>query len=249
MSLLRLLPLLGLVAWAGTALGQEVGLPRDGAAAAGSWDLSLDGSFRRCGLTLAAEAGPVGQAVRFPAGCRRALPLVNGVLGWRYEDGAIQFLDRDGRAVLDFAVPEASGTLSAEAPTGERYNLTLTSARSAPETPTLTPAALTAPPTPREAWAGIPASAAAVAGLYTLDRFVEKDVCRLVLGADSVQVQEGCRDPGLAIFDPAAWHYETGRLTLTARRGHSVALIPVGDGRWRRDPEIGTAFVLRRVTP
>ncbi len=71
----------------------------------------------------------------------------------------------------------------------------------------------------------------------------------MMLRPEGAQVQEGCRDPGLALFDPTAWHYEAGRLTLVARRGHSVELIPVGEGRWRRDPEIGTTFLLRRVEP
>ncbi|RVU15276.1 hypothetical protein EOE48_19765, partial [Methylobacterium oryzihabitans] len=97
--------------------------------------------------------------------------------------------------------------------------------------------------------AAAPRDAGAVAGTYTLDRFLEKDVCRLSLANGAVQVLEGCRDGGLATFDPASWRYEAGRLTLVARRGHSVELIPLGDGRWRRDPEIGTTFVLRRVTP
>ncbi|KMO40960.1 hypothetical protein VQ03_13590 [Methylobacterium tarhaniae] len=257
MSLRRLLPVLGLAASAamgvGGAAAQESGPPRE-TGAAGPWELALDGSFRRCGLMLAAEAGPVGQALRFPAGCRRALPVVNGLGGWRQEGDLIQLLDREGQPLLAFAAPEGEGARSAESPSGERYSLAQAGARpSAPEAPLITPAALSTLPTAREAsrdgLAVAPATAAAVTGLYTLDRFVEKDVCRVALKADGAQVQEGCRDPGLALFDPTAWHYEAGRLVLVARRGHSVELIPVGEGRWRRDPEIGTTFVLRRVEP
>ncbi|TGE00186.1 AprI/Inh family metalloprotease inhibitor [Methylobacterium nonmethylotrophicum] len=252
MRLRRRLAVLGLAAsaiWAGGAAAQEPGPPRD-PGTAGTWELALDGSFRRCGLMLAAEAGPVGQALRFPAGCRRALPVVNGLSGWRREGGLIQFLDREGQPVLAFAAPEGPGAWTAEATTGERYSLAQAGARpAAPEAPLVTPAALSAPSAPRESWALAPATAAAVTGLYTLDRFIEKDVCRVMLRADGAQVQEGCRDPGLALFDPTAWHYEAGRLVLVARRGHSVELVPVGEGRWRRDPEIGTTFVLRRVEP
>lgn len=257
MRLRRLLPVLGLALsaamGAGDVAAQEAGPPRE-TGAAGAWELSLDGSFRRCGVTLAAEPGPVGQALRFPAGCRRALPLVNGLAGWRQEGELIQLLDREGQPVLAFAVPEGEGPRSAEASGGERYSLAQGGARpAAPEAPLVTQAALSTLPGPREAvrdgLAVAPASAAAVTGLYTLDRFVEKDVCRVMLRAGGAQVQEGCRDPGLALFDPTTWSYEAGRLVLVARRGHSVELIPVGEGRWRRDPEIGTTFVLRRVEP
>ena len=62
-----------------------------------------------------------------------------------------------------------------------------------------------------------------------------------------MRVVPGCRDGGLEVFDPIRWRYADGRLTLTAKRGHSIDLVPGGDGRWRRDPEVGTTFVLRRV--
>ncbi|KMO12465.1 AprI/Inh family metalloprotease inhibitor [Methylobacterium platani] len=249
MRLRRLLPALGLLAWTGCAAAQEAAPPRD---AAGPWELALDGSFRRCGLMLSAEAGPVGQALRFPAGCRRALPVVNGLAGWRQDGELIQLLDREGQPVLAFAGVEGEGPRNAESLGGERYSLAQGGVRPpAPEAPLVTHAALSTLPTPREALrdgpAIAPATAASVTGLYALDRFVEKDVCRVMLRAESAQVQENCRDPGLALFDPTAWHYEAGRLVLVARRGHSVELIPVGEGRWRRDPEIGTTFVLRRV--
>ena len=262
MRLRRLLPLLGLVsvgwmAWTGCAAAQEASPPPD---AAGPWELALDGSFRRCGLMLGAESGSVGRVLRFPAGCRRALPMINGIVGWRQDGEMIQLLDREGQPVLAFAGPEGDGPRSAETPGGECYSLAQAGTippNSRPAAPLVTQAALTTPSSLRgaspETWAGAPSTAASVAGLYTLDRFVEKDVCRVVPRAETAQVtaqvQEGCRDPGLALFDPTAWHYEAGRLTLVARRGHSVELIPVGEGRWRRDPEIGTTFLLRRVEP
>ena len=253
MRLRRLLPVLGFLTWAGCAAAQEASPPPD---AAGPWELALDGSFRRCGLMLGAESGSVGRVLRFPAGCRRALPMINGIVGWRQDGEMIQLLYREGQPVLAFAGPEGDGPRSAETPGGERYSLAQAGTippNSRPAAPLVTQAALTTPSSLRgaspETWAGAPSTAASVAGLYTLDRFVEKDVCRVVLRADIAQVQEGCRDPGLALFDPTAWHYEAGRLTLVARRGHSVELIPVGEGRWRRDPEIGTTFLLRRVEP
>ncbi|MEH3145451.1 MAG: AprI/Inh family metalloprotease inhibitor [Methylobacterium frigidaeris] len=246
----RLVPLIGLLLWAWPVPAQEAGPPRDAATAAGAWDLSLTGSYRRCVLTLAPEEAGPGRILRFPAGCRRALPLLNGLAGWRYEDGAIQFVDHEANPVLEFPVPDKPGPLAGQTASGERYALAAMGrgpAEGAP--PAIVPVALPAAGGPAGHGAVAPRDAGAVAGTYTLDRFVEKDVCRLSLADGAVQVLEGCRDGGLATFDPASWRYEAGRLTLVARRGHSVELIPTGDGRWRRDPEIGTTFVLRRVTP
>ena len=59
----------------------------------------------------------------------------------------------------------------------------------------------------------------------------------------------GCRDSGITVFDPVAWRYAAGHLTLKARRGHAVNLVPLGDGRWRRDPDIGVTLVLRKIEP
>ncbi|MFD0936347.1 AprI/Inh family metalloprotease inhibitor, partial [Methylobacterium trifolii] len=89
-------------------------------------------------------------------------------------------------------------------------------------------------------------------GLYALDRYRDRDVCRLDLGAGAgapVRIVDGCRDSGLEIFDPALWSYAGGKMTLKSKRGHTVDLVPTGDGRWRREPETGTTFVLRRIEP
>jgi hypothetical protein len=96
---------------------------------------------------------------------------------------------------------------------------------------------------------------AAVPGVYVVDRYIEKDVCRVELGRGMVtaagrheiRLVEGCRDAGLAAFDPVSWRYEGGRLTITARRGHEVTLISERAGQWRRDPEVGAMLVLRRA--
>ena len=42
----------------------------------GAWDLSLEGTNRKCRLTFGSEPAAPGQTLRFPAGCRRALPVL-----------------------------------------------------------------------------------------------------------------------------------------------------------------------------
>jgi hypothetical protein len=224
---------------------------REEAGTVGAWTMSLAGSSRACGLTLGPEPGPVGRAVRFPAGCRRALPILGEVAGWTVEGEAVRLTRGDGQALLDFA-PRPDGSLAARGASGEEFNLTALARDSASGVigaTTATAVAYTPPaaavPAPREG---------AVAGLYTLDRFVEHDTCRVALRPDTpeggpAQLAEGCRDGGLAMFDPVSWRYEAGRLTLIARRGHEVGLVSIPGQRWRRDPETGTTFVLRRVEP
>jgi Protease inhibitor Inh len=240
-------------------------LPETLGAVPGTWDLSRDGTNRRCVMTLSIDSGEAGRKLHFPAGCRRALPVVNGVVGWLFVDGAVRLVDKNVRPILDFARRPDQRSLFAQTEGGERYSLVpldiaamrpggvVADAQGETAVPVSPPPALlqTAAPVPAELQ---PAATATVApgpppGVYALDRFQERDTCRITLGGagGAVTIVPGCRDGGLEVFDPVRWRYANGRMTLTAKRGHSIDLVPSGDGRWRRDPEVGTTFVLRRV--
>jgi len=237
-------------------------LPETLAGAAGTWDLSLEGGRRRCVLTLAMETGPSGRAARFPAGCRRALPLMAGIGGWLFTGEGLRLVDRNLRPVLAFAKNPDGMSLGATAENGERYNLVpLQIAAMLPPAPgaaTVTPAA-NAVGSDAPASAAVPEKPAEgpAPGLYALDRAEQKDVCRLEFalpleaGKDTapVRVLPDCRDSGITVFDPVSWRFANGHLTLKARRGHAVSLVATGEGRWRRDPEIGVPLVLRKVEP
>jgi len=80
----------------------EETLPTKVADVPGTWDLSRDGTTRRCVMTLLRDRGPAGQKVNFPAGCRRALPLMGAVAGWLYSDEAVRLVDANVRPVLLF---------------------------------------------------------------------------------------------------------------------------------------------------
>ncbi|WP_019906604.1 AprI/Inh family metalloprotease inhibitor [Methylobacterium sp. 77] len=227
----------------------------------GTWDLSRDGSTRRCVMTLAVQSFDSGRRLSFPAGCRRALPILNEVAAWLFVDGAVRLVDKNVRPILMFKIRDDKRSLMARAENGEVYSLV-----------PLQIVAMAPPPPPgpdgRDSAFQLgrddPAKAAApgtetsgtgerpTAGTYALDRYREQDVCRLELkpaegGASPVRVLDGCRDSGLTTFDPASWQGAPGRLTLVARRGHVVGLVPAGENHWRREPEVGTTFVLRRI--
>lgn len=238
-------------------------LPERLGQAPGTWDLSRDGTNRRCVMTLVLDSGDAGQKLRFPAGCRRALPVLNGVAGWLFVEGNVRFVDRNVRPVLEFTRRPDQRSLVALAEDGNRYSfvpLDIVAMRpaGAAGSPESEPAAAASPnPAPLQAAAPAPAelqpaataSAAPAPGLYALDRFQQRDTCRITLDGTGggVHIVPGCHDSGLEVFDPVRWRYANGRMTLTAKRGHSIDLVPSGDGRWRREPEVGTAFVLRRV--
>jgi protease inhibitor Inh len=227
--------------------------PPDVTDRAGGWDLSVADTFRKCRVTLALDAVGIGRAVRFPAGCRRAVPLLNAAAGWVVpQRGTVRLLDRDGKTLLDFSGDP--DLLTAKAASGEAYRLErqekIVVAPPAPPpivtigVPQVTPVdPATAPP-----FASLP-------GTYLVDRYTEQEVCRIDLGLAALaasgryeaRLLEGCRDAGLSAFDPVAWSYGAGRLTLVARRGHEVQLISERDGRWRRDPEVGATLVLRKA--
>jgi hypothetical protein len=242
-------------------------LPRDIAGVPGTWDLSRDGSTRRCVLTLAGASGPAGRRLSFPAGCRRALPILNGVAGWLFTDGNLRLVDKDVRPVLQFSARVDARSLVAAAG-DEHFSLVpLQIVAMVPPTdavPTSPGAgyagagsagAGSAAPDARSAPApeAAPAGDAPAPGTYALDRYREQDVCRIELTPGTapapVRILDHCRDGGLTVFDPVSWRFANGHLTLNARRGHIVNLVATGDGRWRRDPEVGTTFVLRRVEP
>ncbi|MDP4004926.1 AprI/Inh family metalloprotease inhibitor [Methylobacterium sp. NEAU K] len=236
-------------------------LPEKLGEAPGSWDLSRDGTNRRCVMTLQLANGDAGRRVNFPAGCRRALPIVSGVAGWLFVDGAVRLVDRNVRPILDFIRRPDQRSLMATSEGGEHYSfvpLDIVAMRPpAAATPDIagietrppTAPLQTAPAVPAELQRASTAAAGPVPGVYALDRFQERDTCRISLegAGDGVHVVPGCHDGGLEVFDPVRWRYANGRMTLTAKRGHTIDLVPSGDGRWRRDPEVGTTFVLRRV--
>lgn len=231
-------------------------LPDTLAGAAGTWDLALAGGQRRCVLTLATDSGPSGRLVRFPAGCRRALPLLAGITGWLFTEAGIRLVDANARPVLAFARSPDGQSLGASAENGERYSLVpLQIAAMRPPEPAAPPAA--APEAGAPAQVAAPPPEGPVPGLYALDRAAERDVCRIELSppaADTkayaaAQLLPGCRDSGMTVFDPAGWRFAGGHMTLKARRGHAVNLVALGDGRWRRDPDIGFTLVLRKVEP
>ncbi|MCJ2068776.1 protease inhibitor Inh/omp19 family protein [Methylobacterium sp. J-030] len=238
-------------------------LPEKLGQAPGTWDLSRDGTNRRCVMTLVLDSGEAGRRLRFPAGCRRALPIMNGIAGWLFVDSGLHFVDKNVRPILEFVRRPDQRSLVAKLENGEHYSLVpLDTVGMRPNGGTAAEAepAVAPTPSPLQAAAPLPAELQPAAtttnavpgpapGVYALDRFQERDTCRLTLDGTGggVRLVPGCHDGGLEVFDPVRWRYANGRMTLTAKRGHSIDLVPSGDGRWRRDPEVGTTFVLRRV--
>lgn len=57
-----------------------------------------------------------------------------------------------------------------------------------------------------------------------------------------------CRDQGIVIFDPVGWQLARGReLVLTARKGHTTALMRRDGKTWANSPPRGAALVLKRL--
>ena len=242
-------------------------LPTKVAEVPGTWDLSRDGTNRRCVMTLLKDRGPAGQLVNFPAGCRRALPVMTTVAGWLYADEAVRLVDKDVRPILRFKRRPDRRSYVGTAEGGETYSFVpLDTAGMRPPEPEPAQAALATQPPPNALLpnAPVPAELApsptAVAppttpdgpqpGTYAIDRLRTQGACRVVLApTGAVKLLPGCQDDGIEVFNPVAWDYARGRITLTAKRGHTLGLVANGDGRWRRDPETGAILLLRRVGP
>lgn len=93
-----------------------------------------------------------------------------------------------------------------------------------------------------------------VAGRYSILREGGKDTgCMLTLddhtrgpGGNKAILAPACRDQGMVIFDPTGWQIVSGRLVLTARKGHTTHLDRQADGTWAKDPKEGKSLILKK---
>jgi hypothetical protein len=223
--------------------------------AAGSWDISLNDTSRKCRLVLRADPTSKAYALAMPAGCRRALPILANVDSWTAAPAELSLMDDSGKPVLEFTAAKDASTLSAKGPEGETYNLVAATQGPHVELTTVAQAAST---TPAAAPAAAPAApnAADIPGRYDILRAGGKDTnCMLTLdgkakgpkGGKKAILAPACRDQGIVIFDPAGWRFENGRLTLTAKKGHETHLDLQADGTWLKDPKEGAVLVLKKM--
>lgn len=248
-----------------TASAQTAPLPRGAdkappaiAPLLGAWDLEQIGASRRCTITLGAEQAAHGRQLRFPATCRRALPILDGVASWNVgPQGAPRLDDALGKTVIAFRETGDAG-LRGKGPDGKDYWLDPKSHPRAARRPAVSRAEAAATAAQRPTVVD-PAKAPApetLPGRYMMMRQPNREACRIVLGPAAADVQarapasfEGsCQDTGLTIFDPVGWRYAAGRLALVARKGHSVELV-FENGQWRKDPAVGAPLLLRKLAP
>jgi hypothetical protein len=222
----------------------------------GAWDIEKLGASRKCTLTFGAEAAGEGRQVRFPATCRRALPLLDDVVAWDVSPaGAPRLLDAAGKALVSFDEKADPGRRG-KGGDGSQYGLdpkgyVRAAARPAPSRAEL---AATAAARPTAVDPATAPAAASVPGRYAVMRQAGRDICKLVLstapsanaGASGASFDGLCPDTGLTIFSPVAWRYEAGRLELIARKGHKVELVFEG-GQWRKDPAVGAPLMLKKL--
>ncbi|WP_165361376.1 AprI/Inh family metalloprotease inhibitor [Lichenibacterium ramalinae] len=149
-------------------------------------------------------------------------------------------LDRAAAAAASRAEPAqaAAKTASAKAETAKAESAKAEPARSAAA---------------HKAGADKPAE---VAGRYAVLRDKTRDTgCMVTLddkahgpGATlKARLAPACRDQGIVIFDPVGWQMVSGRLVLTARKGHTTELDTQDDGSWMNDPGKGKTLSLKRI--
>lgn len=238
----------------------------------GQWDLTLDQSRKACRVTL--RAGPAtggGRGVGMPAGCRKSLPVLAGVETWSLVgEDHINFFDKSGAAVLDFAA-QSDDVFAATGPAGETYKLesvehglpqrtaaagetvkTADSGKNPDAGKTLDNAKTADAKKPQGS--GAPLRVSDAAGRYTVLRESARDTgCMLTLddksaakGGFRASLAPACRDQGIVIFDPVGWRLTGGRLELTARKGHTASFDLQPDGSWLKDPKQGKSLGLKK---
>lgn len=258
------LPLLAGVLFAGAVQAQRPPLPKGAETAPdtvrpliGAWNLEQVGAPRQCTITLGAEQSGPGRQLRFPATCRRALPIIGQIVSWSVaEGGGLRLNDEAGKAVI--TLTKSSAGLNGKGTDGQDYLLDPKdhprSARPVP--PSAAERAATAAARPTVVNLAAAPATDAVPGRYVTMRQQNREGCRLMLEAGAANAPSGaparfdgrCDDTGLTIFDPVGWRYAAGRLSLVARKGHSVDLV-FENGQWRKDPAVGAPLMLRKLAP
>jgi hypothetical protein len=259
----HLLPLVaaGCGLWLAAASAQTAPPPRGAETAPdpvrallGAWDLELAGAPRSCTVTFGPEAAPHGRQLRFPATCRRALPILDDIRAWSVTpSGRPQLHDAQGKTVIAFEEGEAERGFEGKGPDGKQYLLASRNHPRAARRPPANPAELnaTAAQRPTRVDPALAPAADRLPGRYAVMRQQNREACRVVLTAapnePAPAAFEGpCRDTGLTIFDPVGWRYAGGRLTLVARKGHGVDLV-FENGQWRKDPAVGAPLMMRKL--
>ncbi|KPH80015.1 AprI/Inh family metalloprotease inhibitor [Bosea vaviloviae] len=219
----------------------------------GAWDLEAVDQPRRCTIILGAETAGGGRQVRFPATCRRAMPILAEVSTWTVTAKGLPVLaDAQGKIVLGFDGSGQTAVLQAKGGDGRDYRLDPKSyPRSAKSAATAATQAASAAQRPTIVDSGRAPAADTLPGRYSVMRQQNREACRLVLGPGSAAggraaFEGSCQDTGLTIFDPAGWRYSAGRLSLVARKGHTTDLV-FENGQWRKDPAVGAPLLMRKL--
>ncbi|MDU0341239.1 AprI/Inh family metalloprotease inhibitor [Bosea rubneri] len=252
----------GLLLLAGPAIaqGQPPAPARPAAAPSslvGAWDIEKVGASRSCTVTFGSEAAAKGWQLRFPATCRRALPILNDAVGWDLGPAGVpRLVDGAGKVLVAFDEKASGAGRRGKGGDGAQYGLDpkghpRVAARPAPSAAEQAATAATRRTAVDPAQAPAPET---VAGRYGVMRQPGREVCKLALtatpsetaGATVASFEGSCADTGLTIFSPVAWRYAAGRLELIARKGHKVELV-FEDGQWRKDPAVGAPLLLKKL--
>jgi hypothetical protein len=219
----------------------------------GVWELSSANGMT-CRMQLRPDRLGDGYVVGTPPACKRAIPLLTALSRWSAGQDELILSATDGRDILRFGRPDRDGVRKAGVG-GQDYALKPVNLRSAQTenggSPAVRPAVIAVVRAPTEPAAGAP-KGETVPGIYGAVRSSGPSGCRIRLlaaGPDALRrpasLEPGCADAGLIVFNPVAWRYEEGRLTLFAAKGHDVSLVFSADGSFRKDPPSGAELRLK----
>lgn len=234
---------------------------------AGVWTVTLDKFNRACTMMLRTNAAGHDEASRglnfigMPYGCRRALPFLGAVAGWRMTtDRQIEFVGKAGETILVFGADAQGRAIEAQSPAGlvsmQRIDGRAVSGlqRTAAAIETERKAAATrivhsAP------W--IRLDPTALAGRYRFLRLGEKDTgCVMELLADAApdfadarkaRLVLPCADAGITIFTPVAWVIEGAAITLIGSRRQRIIFDAARDGSFGKAVGQGEPLFFRKA--